>query len=82
MAHAREPVTTILSMVVVAITCFVVAKASWQVLLLAFVVVSFAGCLFKLIEKDSHKREKFVRKNPEITNTRSGPTQLNKIARY
>jgi uncharacterized membrane protein len=79
MAHAREPVTTILSMVVVAITCFVVAKASWQVLLLAFVVVSFAGCLFKLIEKDSLKREKSARKSADFTTPRS---PLEKVARY
>lgn len=53
MAHAREPITTILAVVAVALACFVVAKASWQVLLCAFVVVSFGCCLYKLIEKDS-----------------------------
>lgn len=80
MAHAREPITTILSMVVVAITCFVVAKASWQVLLLAFVVVSFAGCLFKLIEKDSRSnREKSLRNSSEFTRVSS---PLEKVARY
>jgi hypothetical protein len=60
MAHAREPITTILAMVVVAIACFVVAKATWQVLLLAFVVVSFGCCLYKLIEKDSRSSSEFI----------------------
>lgn len=52
MTHARESRATILSLVAVVAACFVVAKASWPVLLLAIVVVSFALCLYKLVEKD------------------------------
>jgi len=54
MAHAREPITTILSLVAVAAACFVVAKATWPVLLASFVVVSFGLCLYKLVEKEVH----------------------------
>jgi hypothetical protein len=54
MAHAREPITTILSLVAVASACFVVAKATWPVLLASFVVVSFGLCLYKLVEKEVH----------------------------
>jgi hypothetical protein len=54
MAHAREPITTILSLVAVASACFVVAKATWPVLLASFVVVSFGLCLYKLVEKELH----------------------------
>jgi hypothetical protein len=54
MAHAREPITTILSLVAVAAACFVVAKATWPVLLASFVVVSFGLCLYKLVEKELH----------------------------
>ena len=60
MAHAREPITTILAMVVVALACFVVAKATWQVLLLAFVVVCFGCCLYKLSEKDGRSHNEFL----------------------
>ncbi|HMY03666.1 MAG: hypothetical protein SFV17_20405 [Candidatus Obscuribacter sp.] len=51
MAHAREPITTIISLVGVALTCFVIAKASWWMLLVAIVVVCFGCCLYKLIDK-------------------------------
>jgi|GEM_PF-579200 len=65
MAHAREPITTILAMVVVALACFVVAKATWQVLLLAFVVVCFGCCLYKLIEKDGRSHSELMPRTGE-----------------
>ncbi|OPZ89957.1 MAG: hypothetical protein BWY75_00934 [bacterium ADurb.Bin425] len=52
MAHAREPIATIVSLVCVAVTCFVIAKASSWVLLASIVVVCFACCLYKLIDKN------------------------------
>ena len=61
MAHAREPITTILAMVVVAIACFVVAKATWQVLLLAFGVVCFGCGLYKLIGNVTRSTWEFTR---------------------
>ena len=52
MTHARESRATILSLVAVDAACFVVAKASWPLLLVAIVVASFGLCLYKLIEND------------------------------
>ncbi len=51
MAQAREPITTIISLVAVAVACFVIAKASWLMLLSAIVVVCFGCCLYKLIDR-------------------------------
>jgi hypothetical protein len=66
MAHAREPITTILSLVAVAAACFVVAKATWPVLLATFVVACFGLCLYKLAEKEVHAAASKAarRKNP------------------
>ena len=66
MAHAREPITTILSLVAVASACFVVAKATWPVLLATFVVACFGLCLYKLAEKEVHSAASKAtrRKNP------------------
>jgi len=78
MAHAREPITTILAMVVVALACFVVAKATWQVLLLAFVVVCFGCCLYKLIEKDGRSHNELL---PLEREPRMPRESLNQMAR-
>ncbi|MBK9620080.1 MAG: hypothetical protein IPP97_20135 [Candidatus Obscuribacter sp.] len=51
MAHAREPIATAVSLVGAALTCFVIAKATWLMLLLAIVVFCFGCCLYKLIDK-------------------------------
>jgi hypothetical protein len=59
MAHAREPLATSVSLVGVALACFVVAKATWLVLLFAIVVVCFGCCLYKL----AGKKEKPVRRS-------------------
>jgi len=80
MAHAREPITTILSLVAVAAACFVVAKATWPVLLASFVVVSFGLCLYKLVEKEVHSHaSKALR--PKATNADSN-IRLARAARF
>lgn len=53
MAHAREPIATCVSLVGVALACFVVAKATWLMLLFAIVVVCFGCCLYKLAGKQA-----------------------------
>lgn len=76
MAHAREPITTILAMVAVALACFVVAKATWQVLLLAFVVVCFGCCLYKLIEKDGRSQSEYLPKERDPRRQRESLNQM------
>lgn len=51
MAHAREPIVTVASLVAIALACFVIAKATWLLLLVSIVVVCFGCCLYKLLDK-------------------------------
>ena len=80
MAHAREPITTVLSLVAVASACFVVAKATWPVLLATFVVACFGLCLYKLAEKEIHAKAARNRRNREAvseTYVRETPVRYN-----